>query len=214
MTFASSGLLYRSNKLMFDRISESLWNQFTGRPVVGQLVGMNVELKPLPLVLDTWSRWRAAHPGTTVLSLETGFKRDYAPGTSYKAYFASPDLAFPAAFKNHARAAKSRVFGVRVPGGVMAWPIERFTGGAVINDRVGLIDVVLVGDGATETVRAYESGGRRFVGDGEALRADDGVWAIAEDGLHGPGGRTLARLPGHVAYWFAWNGYFGDTIAP
>jgi hypothetical protein len=36
-TFGSSGLLYRSNKLMYDRQTGSLWNQFTGRPVLGAL---------------------------------------------------------------------------------------------------------------------------------------------------------------------------------
>ncbi len=214
VTFASSGLLYRSNKLMFDRISESLWNQFTGRPVVGQLVGMNVQLKPLPLVIDTWARWRAAHPTTTVLSLETGYTRDYGPGVAYKAYFASPNLAFPAGYANHTRAPKSRVFGVRVPGGVKAWPIERFAGGAVIHDSVGLLDIVLIGDAASETVRAYEAGGHRFTAEGAGLRAEDGAWEITEDALRGPGGRSLARLAGNVAYWFAWNGYFGDTLAP
>ena len=214
VTFASSGLLYRSNKLMFDRISESLWNQFTGRPVVGQLVGMNVQLKPLPLVIETWARWRAAHPATKVLSLETGFTRDYGPGVAYKAYFASPNLAFPAGYANHTRGPKSRVFGVRVPGGVKAWPMERFAGGAVVHDSVGLLDVVLIGDAASETVRAYEAGGHRFTAEGGALRAADGVWEIGEEGLRGPGGRSLARLAGNVAYWFAWNGYFGDTLAP
>ncbi len=43
--FGSSGLLYRSNKLMYDRETNSFWNQFTGRPVVGPLTGSGIELK-------------------------------------------------------------------------------------------------------------------------------------------------------------------------
>ena len=214
VTFATSGLLYRSNKLMYDRISESLWNQFTGRPVLGQLVGTGVQLKPLPLVIETWATWRARHPTTRVLSLDTGFTRDYGPGVAYRDYFASPDLAFPTALRNRSLAPKDLVFGVRVPGGVKAWPMARFAGGAVINDQVGLLDVVLIGDAATGTVRAYEADGRRFTAEGDGLRAADGLWTIAEDGLHGPGGRMLARLAGNVAYWFAWNGYFGEILAP
>src|SRR5258708_3247743 len=61
-TFGSSGLLYRSNKLMYDRQTDSLWNQFTGRPVVGPLTGSNIELQLLPVVLTSWERWRTPHP--------------------------------------------------------------------------------------------------------------------------------------------------------
>ena len=49
--FGSSGLLYRSNKLMYDTATQSLWNQFTGRPVVGRLTGSGIELKVLPVVI-------------------------------------------------------------------------------------------------------------------------------------------------------------------
>ena len=46
--FGSSGFLYRSNKLMYDRQTNSLWNQFTGRPVVGSLTDSGIELKVRP----------------------------------------------------------------------------------------------------------------------------------------------------------------------
>ena len=52
--FGSSGLLYRSNKLMFDRQSDSLWNQFTGKPVVGKLVGSGIELNSTFFKLVSW----------------------------------------------------------------------------------------------------------------------------------------------------------------
>ena len=50
-TFGSSGLLYRSNKLMYDRQTDSLWEQFAGHPVTGKLTGSKIELKLLLLVL-------------------------------------------------------------------------------------------------------------------------------------------------------------------
>src|SRR5712692_4251583 len=68
-TFGSSGLLYRSNKLMYDRQTDSLWNQFTGRPVVGPLTGSKIDLKVLPLVQTSWSDWRSRHKNTRVLIL-------------------------------------------------------------------------------------------------------------------------------------------------
>ena len=76
--FGTSGFLYRSNKLMYDRTTRTLWNQFTGEPVLGPLVGAtDVEGEPLrlsllPIVLTTWEQWLAQHPETTVLDIETG----------------------------------------------------------------------------------------------------------------------------------------------
>ena len=211
-TFGSSGLLYRSNKLMYDRATDSLWNQFTGRPVTGPLLGSGIELKVLPVALTAWSAWTALHPGTRVLSQDTGFIRDYAAGAAYGRYFASKDLAFPAAVRNRA-GQKDQAFGIRVAGGSKAWPLSRFAGGAVVHDRVGLLDVVLIGEPRGNAVRAYEAQGRTFRRDGpERLAAADGSWTMTEAALVGPGGRSLARLPGHVGYRFAWEGYFGAGI--
>lgn len=208
----SSGLLYRSNKLMYDRETKSLWSQFTGRPVTGALTGSGIELRPLPIVLAPWAEWRAAHKGTRVLSPDTGFNRVYEPGAAYGPYFASPDLAFPAAVRD-AATQKDLAFGVRVPGGVKAWPLERFRGGAVLNERVGLLELVVIGDESTQTVRAYELEGRVFSIDSTGhVRAADGLWSITEEALARPGGHTLRRLAGHVGYRFAWEGYFGAGV--
>lgn len=211
-TFATSGLLFHTNKLMYDRFTDSLWQQFTGRPVVGPLTGSGVVLKMLPLVITEWSNWFARHPGTTVLSLDTGFTRDYAPGAAYRDYFASKDLMFPALTKDRRLPRKDLVFGLEAPGGAKAWPLSAFKGGKVINDRVGTLDVVLVGDAAGETVRAYDAKGRTFAAGPtpDLLRAGAEEWRVTEPALVGPNGKTLPRLPGHLAYWFAWAGYFPD----
>lgn len=208
--FGSSGLLYRSNKLMYDTQTKSLWNQFTGRPVVGKLTNSGIELKVLPVVIASWQDWLAAHPDTTALSLHTGFDRDYRPGRAYGEYFASPDLMFPVVVRDRRLAPKDRIFVLRDGANEMAWALSLFRGGAVIHDRVGPRDVVLIGNAQTETVRAYESGGRTFVAteeDRSRVKSDGAGWAVTEAALTGPGGESLARLPGHVAYWFAWQSY-------
>ncbi|MBI1779461.1 MAG: DUF3179 domain-containing protein [Proteobacteria bacterium] len=212
-TFGSSGLLYRSNKLMYDRQTDSLWNQFTGRPVMGPLTGSKIELRVLPAVLTSWGPWRARHPNTRVLALQTGFVRDYRPGIAYHDYFASPELMFPALVKDMRLSQKDLIFGVRVPGGVKAWPLAVLAEGAVLNDRVGLLDVVVVGDAQGRGARAYKADGRHFARGAapEELLSADGSWQVSESGLTGPKGETLPRLPGHVAYWFAWTGYFEDA---
>ncbi len=212
--FGSSGFLYRSNKLMYDQATHSLWNQFTGRPVVGTLQGSGVELPVLPLVTTSWGEWRSTHPDTLVLDPDTGYERDYRPGAPYGSYFASRDLMFPARVESKALDAKAEVFALRISGSEKAWPLKAFRGGRVINDQVGVLKLVVIGDARTRTVRAYRSGGRRFEKAGEhpgKVRADGETWTVREDGLHGPDGTVLSRLPGHLAYFFAWNGYLGEA---
>jgi hypothetical protein len=77
----------------------------------------------------------------------------------------------------------------------------------VINDAD--LDVVLIGDAATRSVRAYRAGGRSFAAGGDAtvIRADGQDWRIEESALAGPDGLRLERLPGHIAYWFAWQDF-------
>ena len=211
--FGSSGFLFRSNKLMYDQQTLSLWNQFTGRPVVGELTGSGIELKVRPVMITSWQKWHARHPNTKVLSLFTGFTRDYRPGRPYGKYFSSPDLMFPALVPDKRLKPKDHVFVLRDGANEKAWAVTAFAGGKVINDAVGALNVVLVGDAATRTVRAYSREGRRFdavVGDAESLVSDNQSWAITEDALVNQDGVRLSRLPGHIAYWFAWSGYKKD----
>ena len=211
--FGSSGFLYRSNKLMYDTATRSLWNQFTGQPVVGPLTGSGIELGILPVTITSWEEWLARHPDTRVISLDTGHRRDYRPGAAYSEYFESAELMFPALLRDDSLHQKQQIFGIRAPGGAKAWPLEAFTGGTVINDSVGLVDVVLIGDAATRTIRAYERGDHRFVPAGalDRLSAGGVLWHIEEEALTADNGERLPRVPGHVAYWFAWAGYLRDA---
>ena len=93
-TFGTSGLLYRSNKLMFDRESMSLWSTLEARPVIGALAGEDLQLRAHPVVTTTWGEWRVAHPQTTVLSPDTGVNRDYSEGAAYRDYFSTDALMF------------------------------------------------------------------------------------------------------------------------
>ena len=70
--------------------------------------------------------------------------------------------------------------------------------------------VVLVGVSKSRTAWAYKSDGASFDFDTpriDRLRTDAGEWRITEDALVGPDGQKLERLPGHIAFWFAWSGY-------
>ena len=207
--FGSSGLLYRSNKLMFDRQTNSLWNQFTGEPVSGSLAHSGITLKTRPVTITTWSEWRARHPDTKVLSLATGHFRNYDSGVAYREYFASPELMFPTQTDQSRLRQKENVYGIRLAGGAKAWPLDAFTTTPVINDRIGFSNVVLIGDSNTRTVRAYERSRQQFTGNHTALNGPGGTWQITESALIGPDGQKLPRLPGHITYWFAWDGFLG-----
>ncbi len=212
LVFGSSGFLYRSNKLMFDRETDSLWNQFTGKPVAGPLVNSGIELKIRPVAITSWKNWLAQNPKTKVLSLETGHRRDYGSGVVYKDYFASPDLMFPANVRDESRLKrKDYVFGIREFNAAKAWPLDVFEKERVINDKIGARKLVLVGDASTRTVRAYERGNHEFK-DGDkpgTLAGPGGIWQITEEYITGPKGEKLPRVAGHISYWFAWDGYLG-----
>ena len=79
MSFGTSGMLYHSNNLMYDRGTKSLWHQFLGEPIVGHLADSGTKLDLIPVILTTWIDWLAIHPDTTVLDIKTGVY----PITSY-----------------------------------------------------------------------------------------------------------------------------------
>ena len=90
----TSGFLYRSNKLMYDHATKSMWSTLSGEPVVGPLVGQGIKLKTMYVITTTWKEWRRRHPNTLVLSLDTGHSRDYGEGVAYREYFGTDRLMF------------------------------------------------------------------------------------------------------------------------
>ncbi|HMA19139.1 MAG TPA: DUF3179 domain-containing protein [Thermoanaerobaculia bacterium] len=215
LVFGSSGLLYRSNKLMYDQGTLSLWSNLTGEPVVGPLVGRDVRLMPLPVTVSTWADWKARHPDTTVVSLKTGHRRDYAPGAAYGRYFASPETMFPVWRKSPAMPAKSWIYGLRSGLRAKAYPEDALFRERVVNDVLGSLPVVIVADPESGAVRAYERGNRSFAEGPEGSVVDPQTgetWAIAEDGLRRRSGEvSLQRVAGHRAYWFGWYAFFPET---
>lgn len=92
--FGVSGLLYRSDVLMYDRETESLWSQIASEAISGPLRGRKLVL--LRSQLTTWADWKRRFPTTTILSRKTGHLRDY-DRTPYGDYATSRRLLFPVA---------------------------------------------------------------------------------------------------------------------
>jgi len=212
----TSGFLYRSNKLMYDHATKSLWSTHGGTPVVGPLVGKGIELQRLYVVTTTWGEWKKRHPGTTVLSLDTGHRRDYSEGAAYREYFATDRLMFGVPKLDPRLPNKAEVLALRTSGK----PIEQLAIGAdflaanrVYHDRIGSQAFVVLTD-ASGANRVYESANRRFASwDGESTVRDSTgqTWKLAEDKLTGPGGASLKRLPAHRAFWFGWYAAYPET---
>lgn len=232
-TFGSSGFLMRSNKLMYDRQTYTLWNQLTGEPVLGPLADHQLTLEVLPIVVTDWASWRTQHPATTVLDLRTGYFRAYFPGAAYGSYFADPTTMFPVGQRSDQLKTKDRVFALRLGGVPKAYALTRLSEEKVVNDALGGQTLVVVAQrpriqvltedrfggqsyyDAGAEVRAYERGTFQFgVGpDADTLVDAAGQpWRITEDALVGPQGVRLPRLPGHLAYWFGWYAYFPQTL--
>jgi hypothetical protein len=217
-TFGTSGLLYRSNKLMLDRQTLTLWNNLTGEPAVGRLARDPAPLPVLPLTVTTWDEWRARHPETTVLALDTALGRrwgfDYQPGAADRR---RAGVSFPAGPKSGALDPKAEVYAVRLGGLAKAYAIERVLAEKVVNDRLGGPggeSLVVVGDPASGAVRAYRRGELRFepgAGPRELIDEAGRLWTVGEDALlpHGDGApAALPRVPGHQAFWFGWFSFF------
>ena len=213
----TSGFLYRSNKLMYDHATKSLWSTLTGTPVVGPLVGKGIELQTLHVVTTTWGEWKKRHPGTTVLSLDTGHRRDYAEGAAYREYFASDRLMFGVPKLDPRLPNKAEVLALRTPGrptDQLAIAADFLAANRVYHDRLGGQMFVVLTD-ASGANRVYESVNLRFESwDGESAARDSAgrTWTVTEDKLAGPGGASLKRLPAHRAFWFGWHAQFPDTM--
>ncbi|NNK91027.1 MAG: DUF3179 domain-containing protein, partial [Acidimicrobiia bacterium] len=73
----TSGLLIRSNKVMYDLESRTVFDTFTGRAVAGPLAERDIVLPQVTVVTTTWGEWRSAHPDTTVLVEALALGRDF-----------------------------------------------------------------------------------------------------------------------------------------
>lgn len=119
LEFGVSGLLYNSDMLLYDRSTHSLWSQITRQAISGPLQGRRLE--PVALEHTRWADWRRRHPRTEVLSIETGYRRDYR-SNPYHGYEQSRRLWFQVAQQDMRYHPKERVLGVEIDGQYRAYP--------------------------------------------------------------------------------------------
>jgi len=228
-TFGTSGFLYRSNKLMYDRETFSIWNQESGEPVIGPLFDSGIRLDFFPTLLTTWGEWTAEHPDTTVLDIETGvypagryFPEDN-PNATYNAYFNSPDTMFPVWLRDDALETKDVVLGLKIGEQRKAYPVEVLQQERVVNDTLGDTNIVVLASQISQAAKVYERGNHEF----SRVDGDDStgvpmtivdesgtVWEVTEDALVSTADstQTLPRIPTHMSFWFGWFAFYPDTL--
>ncbi|MGI9538277.1 MAG: DUF3179 domain-containing protein [Desulfocapsaceae bacterium] len=213
----TSGFLYRSNKLMYDQATQSLWSTVRGEPVIGPLVGKGIALEHLSMVTTTWGEWRRRHPDTTVLSLNTGHRRDYGEGVAYQNYFANDQLMFNTPFKDNRLANKQEVLALifpALPDEQLAIDTEFLNKTPLYKDQVGQQKIVVLTD-TTGANRVYDPQDYNFVSydsDSTAVDSQGNEWLVSEEKLLSPNHEAaLPRLPHRRAFWFGWHAAFPDT---
>ena len=212
----TSGFLYRSNKLMYDKKTQTLWSTTKGEPVVGPLVDKGIKLAYESVVTTTWGEWKRRHPNTTVLSLNTGHRRDYGEGIAYNEYFSTDRLMFNTPFNDERLANKREILALRFPGAPnqqLAIDTDFLLQNTVYKNSIGAQKFIVFTD-KTGANRVYDPKDINFVafdGDQTVTDSNGAQWTLNESQLVSKTGKKLNRVPYHRAFWFGWRAAYPDT---
>lgn len=233
-TFGTSGSLYFANLVMYDRATESLWNQLDGRAVVGVLTGE--KLDTIPSSMLAWGEFKEARPEALVLDRNrTGASRRYGtnPYTGLDDPNGQPFL-FTGEVDVRARAMQ-RVVAIDGETEAVAWPLDALAGeGSTVTtgEMGGSPLVIFWSPGQSSALDVSDIAAGRDVGnvgvfsaihEGETLsfRPDgDGFiddqtgsrWNILGDAVSGPlAGSSLQPVTFVRTFWFSWAAFRPDT---
>lgn len=141
-SFGVSGKLYKSNLVMYDRATETLWNQLGGEAIIGEHLGK--KLKQIPLETITWEDWKKKHPNTEVLSQDTGYSRNYDQNP-YEGYEINRDT-FGTEFEDDQLHPKAKIWGIEVDGQYKAYSDEALGRVGTLNDSFAGKNLKIVRD--------------------------------------------------------------------
>jgi hypothetical protein len=230
--FGTSGLLRNSDLVMYDRTTESLWQQFTGEAIVGDMVGQRLTFLPSSLV--SFAGFRQAYPEGVVLSRDTGYSRDYGrnPYAGYDRVDQTPFL-FDGELDGRLLPME-RVVTVSLGGLDVAYPLSVLSEVHVVEDAPGGVDLVVwhvpgtsSALGASVIAQGEDVGATGVFDpalDGRTLsfRFEDGAfvdeetgstWNVLGQAVDGPlAGERLTSIVHGNHFWFAWAAFKPDTI--
>ncbi len=232
LDFGTTGRLRFSNLIMYDRQTESWWQQAGGDAIAGELAGQRLAFYPATII--AWDEFKTVHPDGQVLSRDTGFERSYGrnPYAGYDDIDSSPFL-----FRGPATPGMlppmARVLTVDLNGEAVAYPYDVLAETVVVNDVVGGEPVVVfwqpgvasaLDSGAIAEGRDVGSAaafspvlaGRLLTFRREAGRIVDvetgSVWNLLGQAVAGElAGQRLAPVVGINHFWFSWAAFKPET---
>jgi hypothetical protein len=235
LDFGTSGKLYNSNLVMYDRQTGSYWAQATGQAIVGELTGEQLEFVPARIV--AFADWRAEHADGLVLSRDTGVDRPYGENP-YEGLDTSDRPLLFAGEPDERLRATSRVLGIARAGDIVAFPYEAVSAGAVdgwavVTEPVASEPIAVFWKAGTSSaldterivsgrdvgsIAAYrpEANGRALTfeatADGIVDRETGSVWSILGRAVSGPlEGEELVPELAIDSFWFDWAAFHPGT---
>ncbi|CAN5511714.1 DUF3179 domain-containing protein [soil metagenome] len=231
LDFGTTGRLRNSDLVMYDRQTESWWQQLTAEALVGELTGTTLEILPSQIV--SWADFSRLHPDAKVLSRDTGFSREYGrnpyagydrPGSEPFLFEGETDDSLPP---------KERVAAIMTADGqAVVYPFSRLGSEAPINDEVdGRPVVVAFNPGVASALDSPSISSGREVGaaavfdrsvEGRTLsfragsepgtlrdRETGSDWDLEGRATAGPlAGERLRQLPHDDQFWFALAAFY------
>lgn len=224
LDFGTTGKLRKSDLVMYDRQTESWWQQFTGTGIIGRHTG--VVLQQISSAVTSFAEFQRAWPKGRVLTRETGFVRPYGRNP-YRGYDRIGDTPFLFSDPVDARLpAMERVLGVTLGGKIRVYPFTALGKLRVINDQIGSEPVtVLTAPGMasaldaeiiqnSKRIPAAAAYSRRLQdrvltfemrGDAIVDRETGSTWDVFGRAISGPRqGAQLRAVDGGVHFAFAW----------
>lgn len=157
--FGTSGKLYNSNLIMYDRKTDTYWSQIDGVAIYGKLAGEELEAVSIDTVV--WRDWKVAHPDSEVLSQDTGHRRDYGRDP-YGNYYEDSFLLFPVENEDERIHPKTVVFGIEVNGEYKAYREEDLIAEGSISDEFAGLSLTVSRDEAG-IVKVFDADGNEIV---------------------------------------------------
>jgi hypothetical protein len=231
LDFGVSGNLRNSDLIMWDRQTESWWQQLIGEGIIGELAGRQLTFLAAPIV--SWADFRAEHPDGKVLSRDTGFTRSYGQNP-YVGYdrVDNPPFLFRGDLDGRLLP-KERIAAITVEGVDVAFPFSILAEEKVVNYNVGGRDLAVffkpgtrtalgrsnIGDaaevGATGVFEANLDGRKltfRAEGDTYVDNETGSTWSILGVATDGSlAGSKLTPIVYANHFWFAWGAFKPDT---
>jgi hypothetical protein len=153
--FGTSGKLWQSNLVMYDRETDSLWSQILGEAIAGEMTG--TKLKTISSDQMKYGVWKSNVSGGQVLSKDTGADRFYGHDP-YGDYYSSPGTYFSVRAKDERLSEKDFVLGIVINGEAKAYYPLTIKKEGRIEDKVGGVNIVVQYEEDVDVVRLFKEG--------------------------------------------------------